>query len=244
MRRLLAATVAVALLCGPPAARADLPVIDAAQLARWVTQAQQMANQLVQLETEVRQLADVPQNLITQVEQLMAQGVQNPLQNIMTNLNAMMTGQGIGNCTGGQNILTQNQYAPATGGDFQASLLNSTANRNAGLQACTQQMLAATQTRLANLPPLLAQLQGATDVTQATAISGRIQAEIANITAGQQQIIALSQTAQLQQLMAEQQQLQKMRADAQERANATGGGAPGVAAPAIQAPAPFQAAGN
>src|ERR1700761_1036723 len=104
MRRLLAATVAVALLCGPSAAQADLPVIDAAGLARWVTQAQQMATQLEQLEAQVRMMEDIPQNLISQVQQLMSLAIQNPLQNIMQNINAMMTGQGVGTCTGAQGI--------------------------------------------------------------------------------------------------------------------------------------------
>jgi hypothetical protein len=203
-----------------------------------------MATQLEQLEAQVRMMEDIPQNLISQVQQLMSLGIQNPLQNIMQNIGAMMTGQGVGTCNGAQGILTQNQYAPATGGDFLGQQLNQSVTRNAGIQACTQVMLNSTQARLADLPQLLNQLQGATDSTQATAISGRIQFEIANINAQQQQIAAMSQMSQMQRQMAEDAQAQKMRADAQERINDTSG-AVGTGVPAgIPAPAPFQAAGN
>ena len=78
--RILAGVVAGLLLVQP--ARADLPVIDAASLAKWVAQAQQMAQQLTQLENTVRSLTDVPQNLVNQVEGLLQQAVQNPLGNI------------------------------------------------------------------------------------------------------------------------------------------------------------------
>jgi hypothetical protein len=240
--RILAGVVAGLLLVQP--ARADLPVIDAASLAKWVAQAQQMAQQLTQLENTVRSLTDVPQNLVNQVEGLLQQAVQNPLGNITQNLQVLMTGQGTGTCGNANTYLAQNQYNAATGGDFTGQWLNQSANRSAGLQACTQQMMAGTQTALTQLPALLTQLQGATDVTQIAAIAGRIQQAIATINAQQQQALLMGQTAMLQRMMQEDQLLQKQRADAQERINATSATAAGAAAPAaVPAPQIFQAGG-
>jgi hypothetical protein len=243
MRRQILAGVAAGLLLVQPA-RADLPVIDAAQLLKWVQQAAQMANQLTQLEATVRSLTNVPQDLVTQVQGLLQQAVQNPLGAITQNLQVLLTGHGTGTCTGSQNYLTANQYSAAAGGDFTAQMLNQSANRTAGLQACTQQMMAGTQAALAQLPGLLTQLQAATTVTQAAAIAGRIQQAVATIAAQQQQATLMGQTMMIQRAIQEDQQLQKMRADAQERINNTSGTVGGVAAAALPAPTPFGAAGN
>ena len=241
MKRWFLTTVAVAALYGASGARADMPVIDAASIARLIEQVKVAQQQLQQLEQQVHMMEDIPQDLITQVGQLMNLGIQNPLQGILQNIQAMMTGTGLGACPVAQQTLTQNQYAAAQGGDFTAGLLNAGANRNAALYACSQQMLQSTQNRLADLPGLLDQLQGAHDITQATAINGRIQYEVANITAQQQQIQSMTSMAQLQQLMADQAIAQKMRNDAQEMMNATRAGPGGAPAP-IPAPPPF--AGN
>jgi hypothetical protein len=124
--------------------------------------------------------------------------------------------------------------------------MNQSANRNAGLQACTQQMMAGTQAALAALPGLLTQLQAATDVTQVAAVSARIQQQIAVINAQQQQAQLMATTAMLQRQMSEDQILQKQRADAMQRVNETSGGggaAGGAPVAAIAPPAVFQAPG-
>lgn len=234
-RRIIAAATMLTFMSA--SARADLPVIDASQLLKWVQQAQQMQQQLVQLENTVHSLTDVPQDLATMVQQLLQTAVQNPLGQILQNLQVMLSGQGTGTCTGSQNYLTQNQYSAAVGTDFIGQIMNQSANRNAGLQACTQQMLAATQVRLQQMPQLLTQLQGATDVTQATAISGRIQYEIATINAQQQQAMAMAQAAEVQAAMEQDQILQKQRADATEVfKNTSPGAAAGTIPPVTPAP--------
>lgn len=221
-------------------ARADLPVVDAASLLKWVQQAQQMAQQLAQLQATVRSLTDVPDNLAQMVQGLLNTAVQNPLGEIEQNLQTLLSGQGTGSCAGSQTYLTQNQYAAGQGGDFTAQWLNQSANRNAGLQACTQQMMQATQTRLQQMPQLLTELQGATDVTQIAAVSGRIQYEVATINAQQQQAMLMAQSVQLQHMMSEDQILQKQRSDAQEVIQSTSpGAAPGNVPTVATAPQPF-----
>lgn len=241
-RRLLGCAVALSALCAP--AMADLPVIDAASLFKWVEQAQQMSQQITQLENTVHSLTNVPQNLIQQVEGLLQSGVRNPLGNITQNLQVLLGGQGTGTCNGSQNFLTQNQYAAGVGGDFTAQWLNQSATRNAGIQACTQQMLTATQTRLDQMPALLDELQGAQDVTQVAAVSARIQQEIATVSAQQQQAMLMAQMAATQHMMAEDQVLQKQRADAQEVINNTSASPNGVTPAPIPAPQPFTAPGT
>jgi hypothetical protein len=238
IRSVLAGAAMVALTMSP--ARADLPVIDVSQLLKWVQQAAQMQQQITQLLNTVHALTNIPQNIQSMVQQLLTAGVQNPLGQITQNLQVLLTGQGTGTCTGSQNYLVQNQYSAGQGTDFTAQWLNQGANRNAGLQACTQQMLLGTQQRLAAMPQLLAELQGATDVTSVTAIAGRIQYESATIQAQQQQAIAVSQSAVLQATMADQQILQKQRADATELYNNTAPGAAAGAIPTVTAaPTPF-----
>jgi Type IV secretion system proteins len=236
MRIVYTSALVCSLLAAPvPAARADLPVVDVAQLKAWATQAEQMAQQVEQMVATVHSLTDVPQDLASMVQQLLQTAVQNPLGAITQNLQVLLTGQGVGTCTGGQAYLTQNQYSAAQGTDFTAQIMNQSANRNAGLQACTQQMLAATQTRLQQMPQLLNQLQGATDATQVAAIAGRITYEVATINAQQQQAIAMGQAAQVQAAMAQDQLLQKQRSDATEIINST---APGAAAGTIPSVTP------
>jgi len=235
IRCALAGAAMAALVAVP--VRADLPVVDAASLLKWVQQAQQMQQTITQLEAQLRALTDVPNNLTQMVSGLLQSAVQNPLGQIQQNLQVLMTGQGTGNCGNSQQYLTQNQYSAGTGTDFTAQWLNQSANRNAGLQACTQQMITATQTRLNQMPQLLTELQGATDLTQVASISGRIQYETATINAQQQQAMLVAQTAAMQSMMAQDQILQKQRADAAEVYKNTSPGATPGAIPAVT-PAP------
>lgn len=237
--RLLASTaLATSLLFGT--ARADTPVIDASQLFKWVQQAQQMQAQLAQLEAQLRALTDVPNNLAQMVGGLLQNGVGNPLGQIEQNLQVLLKGQGTGTCAGSNQYLTQYQYAPATGTDFTGQMMNQSANRNAGLQACTQVMMQGVQNRLTQMPGLLTELQGATDLTQVAAISGRIQYESAVIGAQQAQVNLMAQTAMVQHLTADDQVLQKQRADANEVIQNT---SPGAAAGAVPSVTPFVAPG-
>ena len=217
-----------------PSACADVPVIDIAALTQWAQELQQQAqqlhtamNQLTQLETTVRDIEDIPRDLMGQVQGLMQVAVQNPLQGITGNLAGLFNGSGTGQCAGAANLLAMNQFHIAQGGDFLGSWINGGASVTAGLQACTNMVLQSTQTRLNDLPQLVSQLQSCNDMACATAVNGRIQEEVANINAQTLQLIAMQSAGELQKYQAEQQMLQKQRADAEAVIAATGGGNPG-----------------
>ena len=84
-------------------------------------------------------------------------------------------------------------------------------------------VLQSTQTSLSDLPQLGQQLQACKDVACATAVSGRIQVETANLNAQSLQLTAMANAGQLQQYTAQMQFQQKMRADSEAVANGTSG---------------------
>lgn len=232
----LAAVLAAAVLIAP-AARAEIAVIDMSALARWGTQLQDMERQYQNLQYQLHALTNVPQNLVSMVQGLLNNGVRNPLGMIGGNLQAMMRGETTGSCYGAQDFLTGNSYAAAQGNDFMARWINNSAARNAGLQACTQQMFTSVQDRLNELPGLLTELQNAQDVTQINAISARIQQENQTIAAQQQQVLLMAQMTATQRAMAEDQIVQKQRSDAEELERMfspqAGAGTAGVSATAV-----------
>lgn len=236
-RIVLPATIAACLLAVP--VRADLPVIDGSALLRWATQLQDMERQYQNLQYQLHALTDVPQNLVGMVQGLLNNGVRNPLGEIGINLQGMLRGQATGSCYGSQDYLAGNGYAAAQGTDFMARWINNAAVRNAGLQACTQQMFTGVQQRLTEIPALLDELQGAHDVTQINALQARIEQENQTLVAQQQQTLLMAQMAATQRAMAEDQILQKQRSDAEEVIRATSPqttGARAAVAPQINAP--------
>ncbi len=232
MKRVLLATTLAVSIFGVSPVRADLPVIDPSALLQWAKQiesdAQQLQaamNTLTQVEQQVRDIEDIPQGLMSQVTSLINQATQNPLTGITANLDGLFNGSGTGQCANSANLLRMNQFATPTGGDFTGSWINGAASITAGLQACNQMVLQSTQTSLSDLPQLGQQLQACKDVACATAVSGRIQVETANLNAQSLQLTAMANAGQLQQYTAQMQFQQKMRADSEAVANGTTGGA-------------------
>lgn len=228
-RFLLAAVAAFALeMAATPTLKAGLPVIDIDNLWNNVQQLMEMKNML---DTQLRQLQtlrNVPQQLIGEAQGLLDLGVSNPLQDIMGNLQSLMNGSGTGTCHGSSHLMDLNQYAsamPMVGGkiDFAGAQINGAAARGAGLLACTNQMMEATQRRLTQMPELLSMLQSCTDITCEQGVSGRIAYEQANIQTQQLQAQLMWQNAQQQRWTAEDQITQKQRADADTWVNETGG---------------------
>ena len=72
------------------------------------------------------------------------------------------------------------------------------------------------------------QLQACKDVACATAVSGRIQEETANLNAQSVQLTSMVSAYQLQQATASQQRMQKLRADDEAVANGTAAGNAGT----------------
>lgn len=257
MKRAFLASIAMLALelAGLPGAHAALPVIDIDSLKQLFTQVQQMQQALQFAQSQLHALTNVPQQLMGQAQGLLSMGVSNPLQDIEHNLMSLMNGSGTGRCNGADGIMQLNQYAealPMEGAnsiDFQGAQLNGTAASSAGLLACTNQMMQATQTRLQEMPELLGALQSCGDITCLQGVSGRINYEQAVVATQTQQAMLVNLNAQQQRWNVEDQIEQKTRSDADQWVNATGGsgalsGGAGTAAPAARTMAPtFNAAG-
>jgi len=227
MRRFLLATAIASPLFLGGQAKAQMPVIDWSAIGEWVQQLDQMAQQvqlmsqqLQQVTNTVHALTNIPANLAGQVTGLLQSSIQNPLQGISLNLQSLMMGSGSGVCPGAGGMLSTTQGWTATGGDFTGSMMNGRANQLAGLLACTQQMMQATQQRLAQMPQLLNELQACSDVSCTTAVSGRIQLETATINTQQQQGILMGLAQQQQRWAMEDFVLQKQRSDLETMLNA------------------------
>ena len=132
-----------------------MPVISFAQLGEWASAdpvhgptgavLQQQVQQAIQT---VQALTNIPQNLAGQVVGLLQSTIQNPLQGISLNLQTLMTGSDSGSMHGRGRHASMTQGWTANGGDFAGSLMNGGATQLAGLMACTEQMMQATQQRL------------------------------------------------------------------------------------------------
>ena len=232
MKRVLLACAALLMLetaAFPPPAKAALPVIDIDGLVQAFKQLQELQQMQQTVTQQLRTLQNVPRQMIGQFQGLLDLGVSNPLQDITSNLESLMHGSGTGRCTGSQGLMALNQYAEAapmagsTEIDFNGAQLNGSAARGAGLLACTQQMMQATQSRLQQMPGLLGALESCADITCETGISGRIQYEQAMIQTQMLQTQLVGQHAQQQRWTMEDQTLQKQRADSQAWIEQTGG---------------------
>ncbi len=236
MRRLLATVFAAPLFLSVPA-RADLPVIDTAALGEWaqqlkdgVTEIENQVHQITQLEEQIDELkqtisslTDIPSDLMSSVSSLLSIAIQNPLGDLNLNLRNLMFNSGYGSCANASSLLSMSHYHTAVGSDLNAAWLNGTASRLSGISACTEGLLNATQGHLSALMRLMNQLQDCKDTACSTAMTGRIEAEVANINALHEQATLLSHQAQTYQWMAEAQHEQKQRADFEEIVSNTGG---------------------
>jgi len=201
-----------ALLAGlamPPAARAQMAVIDNASLAQLVNavhEAQQQYQQLVQSYEQLREtyqaLAQAvnPNQWAQQLEQTF---LQNPLPN--TNiLPGLLEGLSPPTMLGGnlgslaQQFLNQNQVYQPQGQDFQATQIRNAAFSTANIEAIATQNLQSLQERVAALPQLQNQLSSATTLQQVASIQARLIAEQNYVQA------QTAQAANLQILVAEQ----------------------------------------
>lgn len=237
MKRVIAAFAAMALFIAvtTPIARADVPVIDVSSLGQLFKEVQQGLQQLQTMQQQLRMFTNIPQNLESQVSGLMNQAIANPLQGIMGDLNGLMNGTGTGNCTGSQNLLGINQFvhaiplpvpgvAQAGGGiDFAGALLNGQATRTAGVLACNQQAMNGVQQQLDMMPQLLDQLQACADITCATAVTGRIQYQVAQGQALQTQSLLAGQNFQIMQQIRDENNAQFIRGGEQQMIQDTGG---------------------
>jgi len=204
--------VLIAGLVLPPAARAQMAVIDTAsltQLVNAVREAQQQYQELVQSYDQLREtyqaLAQAvnPNQWAQQLEQTF---LQNPLPN--TNiLPGLLEGLSPPTMLGGnlgslaQQYLKQNQVYQPQGQDFQAAQIRNAAFSTADIEAVATQNLQSLQARVAGLSQLQNQLGSATTLQQVASVQARLIAEqnyVQAQTAQAQnlQVLAMEQLAQ------------------------------------------------
>lgn len=206
--------VAVAGLCTTtPNAKAQMTVIDHANLAQTTLAASRALSELQQLIAQYNQLVltyqmlTSPTDVVGMVTGLSTPFLQNPLPGT-NQLNVLLGGQSV--TTGfGQRFYDQNHIYTPTDGSQASNVLVSTANSIANLQGIAATNLQSIQWRLAQLPALATALSTANSITQVDAITGRIALESNYVQAQQAQaqnimVLATQQQAAQQQREREQ----------------------------------------
>ena len=191
MRTTLPATAAmVACLTLSHGAQAQMAVFDASNYANTLKEVVTAGKELAQLQQQLQQLEQTyrmftnPSNIMGMFPGLNQSFLQNPMPAA-----SAMPGQIAGSTntlsSQGQTFFNLNHVYTATGTDPQATLLNRSAISMANILGIAAADLASIEQRQANLTAMQAELQGATDIKQVTAINGRIAIE-SNAIQGQQ----------------------------------------------------------
>jgi conjugal transfer/entry exclusion protein len=191
-------------------ANAQVPVIDGANLAQNITTAAQEVIAVEQLKSQLQQLENTytmftnPTNILGMATGMENQVIENP----------MPTANALAGLVGGQTSATgsastfyqQNHIYSPTDGSADSQRLISNGQSIDNIMGMAETNLQAIQTRLADLPDLEADLNAAGNITNLSAIRGRIESE-ESFVQGQQ-----VQAANLQVLASEQQQVQAQQA--------------------------------
>jgi flagellar biosynthesis chaperone FliJ len=199
-RMTLLATVSAAALLGAGSARAQLAVIDGANLANTAQQVTQLTAQLKNME---QQLATAQQTFAT-----LSHGVSDPLQaassqldvpalrNVLPTgsgaLGSIVTGTGLGNTgsLGTQNFNANHVYTP-TGTDFNATRMATNANSIAGVQAASQELYQSATSHMVYMNDLESQLDSSPDQKTTADLQARIAQEQTYLQAQQVQASTL-----------------------------------------------------
>lgn len=197
---LIAGASAVALLVAGEA-RAQMAVIDGANLlnttrsvVQGAQQIQQLAQQLQTMQQQLTQVqnifgsvAHLPQNELTQLGQsLNVPALRQILPSTSGAIGSVMNGSGLGSMAGvGQQYFNQNHVYTPTGGSFNATAMISNASSIAGVQAMADQLYQSAASHIAVLEGLEGQLATAPDDKAVSDISARVQTEQTYIAAQQ-----------------------------------------------------------
>lgn len=245
MKRLLIATTAI-VLCSwatPKPAHALLGVGDICancatewtQIASWTKQAADMAktySQFVQANSSLTGIvgslsgaAGIDTSGLSSISSVLSDlgQVRGAISGTVSLVNGVANG-GVGgfNLTGVANsILNQNTVYRPVGSDFMAQWINARAKGQASQQAYMQEFVQSGQARLQALQDLKAKQMAAKTTDERMAIQneiGRTQEELSTQAMQAQQIAALSE---MQERVAQQQIIEKQRADAEGQQRAT-----------------------
>jgi len=204
MRKILALLAILAAgLAVVPKAQAQVPVIDASNLAQNVQElaqdvvaVEQLKAQLTQLENTYQMFTSIP-NLSSIAPGLQSSSIENPMP-AANALTGLLGGTTAPSGTASSYYQQNHIYTP-TDGSTTSTQLNNNANSIANIEGMAAQNLTAIQSRLSQIPDLESSLSSASSITQVDAINGRIMAE-SQFVQGQQ-----AQATNLQVLAAEQQ---------------------------------------
>jgi type IV secretion system protein VirB5 len=190
-------------------ARADLPVIDNANLGQLIKQVQQAAQQIQLLQQQVQQVMSI-YNAVSHVTDLGSAvsalgmlGIQNPLPINPSAVQSLLSGRGSVEGMAGSigslfnsNWDASHVYTP-TGQSYEASLTQRSATSIAGIQGLAGQLYQSMAQRLPLLQELQDRLTGAKDPKDVLDLQARLAAEQSYIQAQgvQAQTLAMMQVA-------------------------------------------------
>ena len=219
MRKFLAIMIVWGVAFGfPPKAVAQVPVIDAANLAQAVQELAQDEQAVTQLKSQLTELQNTysmfttPTNITGMVPELENSTIENPMPSANA-LAGLLTGQTAPSGAAASYYDQNHIYTPTTGTATSTQIINN-GQSIANIEGIASTTLAAIQERLQDLPNLESALSAANSITQVDAINGRIAAESQFVQAQQ------AQAENLQVLASEQQasQLQQQEEAHQESA--------------------------
>ena len=220
MRKILTIMAVLgAVLTLTPNAKAQIPVIDAANLGQAIQELAQDEQTVVQLKSQLSQLQETyqmftnPTNIMGMATNLENSTLENPMP--AANVLAGLAGGQTTPSGTGATFYNQNHIYTPTNSSVDSTQLVSNAQSIANIEGIASTNLSAIQTRLQELPNLESDLNAASSITQVNAINGRIAAESQFVQAQQ------AQAANLQVLASEQQasQLQQQQELKQEDYN-------------------------
>jgi hypothetical protein len=193
-----------------PNARAQVAVIDSANLAQNIQTAAQAIVAVEQLKAQLTELENTytmftnPTSIMNMATGMENQAIENPMP--LANSVAGLVGGTSSGAGAASTFYMQNHIYSPTNGTAESTQLNNNAQAIGNIEGMAQTNLSAIQTRLQELPNLESDIQSATSITQVSAINGRIATESQFVQAQQAQAANLQVLA-MEQSQANQQQI-------------------------------------
>lgn len=206
-RAACAAAISGALLTLALPAGAQIPVIDAAGIAKQIEQLVQLRNQLETAKNQLTQLQSLHGSLnkMTNMGDIAAllsnPAVRNALPKDFSQLEKALTGQGSGQLgSRADGYVRDNEVYTRTGDDFYASETRRTQKANAGQVSVAQQVYEAASRRMDGLDELRQQIGRSEDPKSILDLQARIGSESAQL---QNELLKMQALAMLQQAEAQ-----------------------------------------
>ncbi|GLR68840.1 hypothetical protein GCM10010909_35220 [Acidocella aquatica] len=206
-----------------PQAKAQVAVIDSANLAQNVQTAAQAIVAVEQLKAQLTQLEQTyqmftnPTNILGMATGMENSAIENPMP-LANSLAGLVGGQSAGSAAA-TTFYNENHIYSAPSGTPGSAQLNANGQSIANIEGIASTNLSAIEQRLQELPDLEADLNAATSITQVSAINGRIAAESQFVQAQQAQAANLQVLSSEQQASQQQQDQEEFQKDASNSEN-------------------------